>query len=425
MEEQNTDYLSSEVQEILGSPPSWVMTWGTAVLIGVVILLGLTGFFFTYPDTVPGKLILTTAIPPVPVVANHEGHLASVKVREGDMVNEGDVLAIFSSKAKYEDVVLLEQEVEKLSEFDFASLSTYRPDKNLVLGEVSQSFSEFVSVLEFFPFLENKNLDNEAIVALNSHVGDLERDILKLESSKNNAQKELGAVQEKVRSAFYAYDSIRQESAGKMLVDANQELAVKKTSLSTLQDQLEKRRADLLDRRAKILELTIEQKSDTKEKVYRLQQSLSRLKNEIRKWKEEYIISAPAKGTVSFFSNVAPQEYIEDGTEVFSVVPPSAEQKLVGKLLIDTKGSGKVRPGQPVNIRFDRYPFREYGQVRGRVELIYPMSKDTTYLVDVSLENGLVTHTGKKLDFYQRMSGTGDIITEEKRFITRIFKKVF
>ena len=89
-EERNfVELRSEEVQEILGTPPSWLVRWGTVVvLLGFGLLLG-AAWFVRYPDVVASdKLSITTANPPVEVVARTNGKVMLLLVDDNDSVAE-------------------------------------------------------------------------------------------------------------------------------------------------------------------------------------------------------------------------------------------------------------------------------------------------------------------------------------------------
>jgi hypothetical protein len=88
-------------------------------------------------------------------------------------------------------------------------------------------------------------------------------------------------------------------------------------------------------------------------------------------------------------------------------------------------GSGKVEIGQTVNLKFDNYPFDEYGMVMGEVESISELpTKDNTYIIRISLPNGLHSSYNKDLEFRQQMQGSAEIITEDLRLIERLFNQL-
>lgn len=55
---------SEEVQEILTRAPNWMIRWGSALFLGLIILLLAISWFLEYPDIIPSQAIITTQVPP-------------------------------------------------------------------------------------------------------------------------------------------------------------------------------------------------------------------------------------------------------------------------------------------------------------------------------------------------------------------------
>jgi|GEM_PF-3778122 len=66
---ENNSLTTSEVQEVIGANPLWILRWGNLVLLGVVAVLVVLSGFVAYPDTVsasctvtPGKAVTILAV---------------------------------------------------------------------------------------------------------------------------------------------------------------------------------------------------------------------------------------------------------------------------------------------------------------------------------------------------------------------------
>ena len=107
-----------------------------------------------------------------------------------------------------------------------------------------------------------------------------------------------------------------------------------------------------------------------------------------------------------------------------AIIPPNGKD-IVGFVSLQMSGSGKVKEGQRVVIKFDSYPYQEYGVVEGTVlaKALLPKN-DKVISVRVDLPKGLMTSYNKTLKFDQQMQGSAEIITEERRFIERLFDKL-
>jgi len=102
----------------------------------------------------------------------------------------------------------------------------------------------------------------------------------------------------------------------------------------------------------------------------------------------------------------------------------------VGTLTIPQDNAGKIKVGQRVLIKFQSYPFEEYGMVEGVVSSIPQLSTqdNKSFFALVKLPNGLKTNHNRLLTYSYGMTANAEIITEDLRLIERIFytiRKVF
>ena len=62
--------------------------------------------------------------------------------------------------------------------------------------------------------------------------------------------------------------------------------------------------------------------------------------------------------------------------------------------------------------------------VKGIIKSVSLVPNEETYLVEVTLPNGLVTNYGTKLVFFQEMKGEAEIITEDISLLQRILNPI-
>jgi HlyD family secretion protein len=135
------------------------------------------------------------------------------------------------------------------------------------------------------------------------------------------------------------------------------------------------------------------------------------------------MMKAPIEGEVTFTRFWSVNQNVKQGENVFTIVPDKPS-RIIGKVKLQIRGSGKVEVGQRVNIKFDNYPYMEYGMVEGRVAKISLVPNDDYYSCEVDLPNGLVTNYGTKLSFNHEISGSAEIITEDRRLLQRLFNPI-
>ena len=107
---------------------------------------------------------------------------------------------------------------------------------------------------------------------------------------------------------------------------------------------------------------------------------------------------------------------------MFLVIPKTTQ--LVGRMLVNGGGTGKIKPGQTVRIRFDDFPHKQFGVGTGTVQSVSMIARDGVYLVLVALPYPLGTSFEKNIQFKQEMSGEASVITEDISLLGRILSEI-
>ncbi len=428
-EERNfVELRSEEVQEILGTPPSWLVRWGTVVvLLGFGLLLG-AAWFVRYPDVVASdKLSITTANPPVEVVARTNGKVMLLLVDDNDSVAEKQALAVLQNTAQYSDVRRLDLLVKEWQNLSGDALRELQYPENLVLGELQSDYALFVRDLEDFKFgRENRSS------SVQSNIGSIQMQINQLEQSIAFEQKALKRSKDdlKIAEGFY-------ERQKKLLQDgiiSEKQLDDERLKISNLENERDRHETNILETSRQIISLknniksaNFGQEENASTSSTRLFASLNALRSSIDKWTQNYVLSAPIKGT-AVFNGLTLQQFVRDGDAVLTIVPQGQDQ-IVGRLQLAVEKSGKVTEGLPVLMKLDNYPYQEFGTISGRVKSksVVPKNREYTIIIDsiqVVNDTKLVTSIKREILFEQQLLGTAEIITDDKGFLERVLEQM-
>ncbi len=417
--EKPIELRSDDVQEILTQMPSWVVRWGITVIFAAIAILVTASFVIKYPDIITARVIVSTPIPPVKVVAQSSGKMVSLPVKDNQIVKMGTILAVIENPASLGDVTKLRVQLEHfqgvMTQPELAT--NFKLEKYSSLGELQADYSNFVQNFLEYQFAIQTNFAASKAASLHQqavYYKDLD--------SKFTQQKELLVRDVELTRKKYESDK-GLKSSGYLseteLATSESAYLQKKYALQSVETNALNNSIRLSETQKSILEL----RQQFSEKVYQLtvlmQESYKKLMSRLDMWEQKYIMKAPIDGSVSFFKFWSKNQFVTSGEEVLAIVPPSAV--LSGKAYLPRDGSGKVKPGQMVKLKFDSYPYYEFGAVDGKVESVAQVSKDNEYLTEISLPNGLYTNYNKKLDFKQEMQANGEIITEDLRLIDRVF----
>jgi HlyD family secretion protein len=170
-----------------------------------------------------------------------------------------------------------------------------------------------------------------------------------------------------------------------------------------------------------VTDMEMQYSNERKQLQLALAQTYETLTAQMAQWEQTYLLKAPLSGVVTFNTYWSVNQNVKAGDRVITIVPEQGG-KIIGKLILPIPGSGKVKVGQIVNIKFDNYPFMEYGMVKGIIKSKSLVTADKFYSLEVDLPDGMVTSYKIKLEFSQEMQGIAEIITEDIRLVERILK---
>ena len=82
---------------------------------------------------------------------------------------------------------------------------------------------------------------------------------------------------------------------------------------------------------------------------------------------------------------------------------------------------GKIDTGQQVQLRFDAYPYQEFGIVEGRLKYISKVPSDSGFLANIELPKGLITNYQKQIQYRSGLKSQALIITKDARLAQRFY----
>lgn len=410
----NINLRSDEVQEILGRPPHRIVRWGITVILLVVVLLLLGCWFIKYPDVLQASISVSSENLPADVVARTSGRIDTLLVSEQQQVSQGDLLAMLENTASLDDVLLLK---------DF-------PDSNfgseqLRLGELQDVYAAYHKAKADYDYFVNADYHHKKIVSTKQQIA-AQRSLLQ----KSRRQLSLAEAQCSAAQRLFQMDSMLYIQQALSLSDYQ---TARSGYLSQVQ-ALESARMSIDNQQLAILQLEqsifdLEQQcNDTKQQLSQaLTVARDILFSQLDTWEQTYLLRAPCNGKVTLTKFWQKNQNVSAGDVVLTVVPDGSAH-IVGKIELPPQGAGKVQVGQAVNIKFDNYPYMEFGMVRDTIRKIalvpIKSQEGSMYVLEVSLPERLVSTYGKELPFSQAMTGSAEIITADRRLIEQFLNPI-
>ncbi len=411
---------SGEVQEILGGVPSRMVRYGIMVFAAIFSLIVIFSFVFHYPDILRSKIVVTTENPPATLVARATGKIERLFVKDKENVEAGDMVALIENPSNYFDILQLENLINELQpSFDTLNFTPdVRLKKALQLGPVQEYYSQFLTKFQELQEFTKRNYY-----------------LLREESYREQAKnarilydrmwERKVAIDKEYQIKQRNYERQKKLVAGEVI--ATTELEKAEADMLSKKSELDGIRSDLAQQQIDISQLT--QKIVENEKEYHdlkvqhesnLLEAFNNMKSASSNWFLTYLLRSPIDGTVSFNKFYAENQNIAEGDRAFTIVPDDMGT-VIGKVELAVRGSGKVEEGQSVNVKFDNYPYMEFGMVKGLVKSVSLVPEDNYYMVEVEFPNGLVTNYNRSLQMQNQLAGEAEIITEDLRLVQRFF----
>ncbi len=191
----------------------------------------------------------------------------------------------------------------------------------------------------------------------------------------------------------------------------------KKLPLRTVESSLV---GNLMQKTAKQREL-LELDHTVSEQREAFSQALNTLSSALETWKSRFVLTAPVSGEIQLPAVLQEKQAIRAGSELLFV--GAKTNQFLGEIRLPQANFGKVTVGQRVLVKFQGYPFEEFGAVAGVVASVsrVPTPDAQFFIATVRLPQGLRTDGGKTLAYTSGMNASAEIITEDLRLIERLF----
>lgn len=416
MTERKSEILHSEpVKEIMGSPPGNLVAWGTTVLFIVFILFFLGAWFIRYPDVILAQIEITTVNPPISLTSRIDGRILELLPAEKDTVNKGEIIGVMETSALYGSVIALESFIKTQREY----ISTH-PDsfpESTDLGELQQSYSEFMVAYSRHYFTKTNDYLGHRIDALNEEINATEKYIARLGSQEKLLGKSFS-----LEIARFERDSIlfRQKLLSAADFEKSQQgLITKRMELQATGLEIMTQTINLSKKRQELQDVSIQRQEEFLQLGAESSALMADLLSGIDQWKTRYLLVSPVRGVVTFTKIWTRDQFVAENEPVVTIVPEN-QGDYIGRVSLGMQKSGKVKPGMNVNVKLSSFPYLEYGMLRGIVKSRSLVPEGDSYYVEISFPDGLVTLYGTQLAFSQNMRGTAEIMTDTLNLLQKV-----
>lgn len=420
MEINNININEEYFNDIHNMKPKWWMRWGILSVFFVLIIIILLGSFIRYPDVIKSEFRLTTNAPSITIPLVRLMEIEKIFIKNNQLVEPGAHILVIKNNNNYKDVLFLENELKSFS-FEKDSLINFFDqflNKDLYFGDEIEA--NWVT-------LSNELLEYYKIEKLDSHQSQIKflQDELSNQINLKNFHKELinhdkeqkKLLDEKLNTNSRLFDKG---------VISKSEYNTQKSNYLKQEEALEHNVLALKRVNIDIVKIqnTIKNYSNSEEgllleKQLTIRKSLNKLRSSIQLWKKKFLVTSPIHGVTTFIQDLKENSFHEGNI----VVITPEKKSFYATINIPFIGAGKVEKGQKVNLKLNDYPFREYGFLEGNLVEFSPVAGKDFYLGRVEIKSITSNHR-KKIKAKENMAGIGEIITNDRSLLGRIFEEI-
>jgi hypothetical protein len=414
--------ISDEINDIISQKPHWILRNGVSLIGVIVLMLLLLSWVVRYPDIVSAPLSIKAVNVPKKIVAKTAGKIVFLPTQNGEVVKDAAVLAYLESTGSHDEVISLLEWTKQIEQLlinhQLQSLTAFPISKPNNLGELQKAFYDFHNV--YFKVTQTLvgGVYEKKMKVLNADLSFIDEQLQVL-----NKQRELlGEDYALQNKEFEAKEHLASQGviAPLELGQEKSKLIAKASALKTMETQLLEQKRNELNKRKEVIEL----QKEIDDYQHQFSVALFDFKNEIEKWIAKYIVSAPEEGQLQYITSLQENQFITEGQELFYIAPTNS--RFYAEIIASQSGFGRLKENQEVIIKLDSYPSNEFGYIHGSIKSISPFPlRDSSFVIQVNLPEGMKTNHGKVLPFKNNLSGKAGIVTENRRLFERFVSTIY
>ncbi len=339
------------------------------------------------------------------------GEVSKILVEEGDTIRSGQVVIAL-------DTEVLQSEVERLSQ-NFIALTSQLKQTDALIAQTQYEADAQRAIA-------NAEIQTQAaaIIESQAHVStsqDLVEQLSEdLKANESRLKRLQSLLDEGAISQEYLFD-VQQtlRDRYRVMTERQGQVAQALAQSEQLNSQLDLKRAEATRREL-----------EAQEKLKRLQLEADDLAAQIAETTtllkaaqtnlDQMFLHAPVSGTVSSINISNIGEVAQPGQTLVEVAP--ADTPLVLSAMIPNQEAGLVELDMTAQMKFDAFPYQQYGIVSGKVISISPDSKPdermgAVYKVEIALDRDHVVHEQKIVPLKAGQTANAEIVIRKRRII--------
>lgn len=389
---------------ILARPLSYTVITALFAAVAVALVGFLCLSSYTRKVAVQGLLLPSHGL--IKVMPLQAGLITERRVKEGDLVQAGDVLFVLSS----------ERQTQGLGNADATVSELLRARRDSLQREQAQLRLQ----------------DTQRLDAARHRAQDMEAEIRRGDDQIALQQRRI----EMARTTLKRYSDLAASNfvSPVQVQDKQAELLEQEQRLGELQRANAASARDLATAQAEVRDLQVQSLRDQQageRNVSATEQDLT--ENEARR---EILVRAPSAGTVTAIT-AEPGQTIGASQSLAAILPAGSE--LEAELYAPSRAVGFLKPGMEVQLRYQAYSYQKFGQAKGHVrevsrtalrpdELNLPgaaVTGEPVYRVRVALDRQTVSTYGVEQTLRSGATLDGSIVLDTRRLYEWVLEPLY
>jgi HlyD family secretion protein/adhesin transport system membrane fusion protein len=356
------------------------------------------------------------------------GKVMQVFVQEGDVVEQGQLIASLDQSISESDISKLDvkrsdlmMQIERLRALEKNRKPNFGAEGEQYPGMAEQQHSLYASQKGLLD--SRLSVIDDKIGTKNSEITSLGKQIVLTEEQVVNIEKEVAMFRKAADSGL---------GSKRELLEKQERESDLKSDLEALRGRLASGRNELvtLKEQRKTEELTIRTEFRTKRaEVVELLNELEQELVQAHSAMGQNALIAPAAGIIKSLPNTRAGAVIQPGGVVAELVP--SDQPLNVEVRVSPRDIGFIAVGQKVLIKVDAYDYSRFGAIKGSVIRVSPATfKDEAtgqpyFKATIQPESEFVGDAAKGRRIKVGMTAEADITTGEKTIFQYLLKPVY
>ncbi|MGF1534996.1 MAG: HlyD family efflux transporter periplasmic adaptor subunit [Elainellaceae cyanobacterium] len=340
-----------------------------------------------------------------------EGEVAQIIVEEGDTVEVGQLIAALDTRLQYAEVERLEQ-----------GIVSYQAQ--LLQIEALIERTQFEAEVRQAIAAADVNAQRAAVVETQTDAETTRQMLAHLDTEIDAHLTRLERLQPLVDAGAIASDQLFQVEQS--IRESEQSITQNEGNLEKALTEGDRLKSHLARQQAEGQRSQVEQQ----QRLHELQGEATGIRASIQESEallkaartklDQMFVYAPCDGLVLSLDVDNVGEMVKPGQTIAAIAPNDAP--LVLSAALPSGEAGLITGGMAVNVKFDAFPYQDYGVVSGTVMSISPDTKmddqlGAVYTVDVALEQDHIIHEDRPVSLQAGQTAKAEIVVRRQRIL--------